>query len=180
MDADPSPPQEAKSFRDSLVEGLHKPTGALVTRAELDAAEEKALNALKEDTMASNAQEASKIPQFWIDDDILDKLCKPWRNSIIIKLLGKSINFFTLKARLARDWRTEYEYEIQIKLRLHVRSHRRPLQNFRPLFSGTALGTKLPTGKGQISENCNLGAFGRSPYGVLPGRSSTQTRRQNR
>lgn len=94
------------------MDGLHKPREALVTRAELDAVEEKAMKALKEGLVVVDQQVSSRIPQFWIDDEILEKLRKLWRNSVIIKLLGKSISFFQLRARLTRDWRTEYEYEI--------------------------------------------------------------------
>lgn len=85
-----------------------------MTRAELDFVEEKALKALGESLMTTDQSEPNlnKTPQFWIDDDILKKLCKLWRNSVIIKLLGKSISFFALRARLARDWKTEQEYEI--------------------------------------------------------------------
>lgn len=66
---------------------------------------------LNDDPLAADEMN-NKIPQFWIDDEIHEKLCKPWKNSVIIKLLGKSISFLTLRERLARDWRTEYEYEI--------------------------------------------------------------------
>lgn len=103
-----------KSFMDSLVDGLHKPARSIITREELNVVEERALKELNEAEMATDNQEphAPKFPQFWIDDDIHEKLCKPWRNSVIIKLLGKTISFFAIRARLARDWKTEYEYEI--------------------------------------------------------------------
>ena len=42
----------------------------------------------------------------------MQKLWTPWRTSLIIKLLGKSINFHTLNARLRRDWKTEQKFDI--------------------------------------------------------------------
>lgn len=103
-----------RSFRDSLVQGLHNKEKAIVTRDELDAVEARALQQISDSFMSADIPEVvvSTVPQLWIDDEIHEKLCKPWRNSVIIKLLGKSISFFTLRARLARDWKTEYEYEI--------------------------------------------------------------------
>lgn len=41
-----------------------------------------------------------------------DRLCAPWRNAIIIKLLGKSVSFFTLQSRLHRDWKTDKDFDI--------------------------------------------------------------------
>jgi len=43
---------------------------------------------------------------------MVDKLSSPWCNAVIIKLLGKSISFFALQARLHRDWKTEKVFDI--------------------------------------------------------------------
>ncbi|GLT94240.1 hypothetical protein SLE2022_119920 [Rubroshorea leprosula] len=38
-------------------------------------------------------------------------LC-PWKNAVIIKLLGKSVNFHVRHSRLLKEWRVENEFEI--------------------------------------------------------------------
>lgn len=53
-----------------------------------------------------------KAPEVFLTTEILEKLCLPWRHAVIIKLLGKSISFFTLQARLHRDWKTEKDFDI--------------------------------------------------------------------
>ena len=57
-------------------------------------------------------QTPASAPRIRITTEILRKLQAPWRTSIIIKLLGKTINFHTLNARLRRDWKTEQEFDI--------------------------------------------------------------------
>ncbi|GLT25060.1 hypothetical protein SLA2020_002140 [Shorea laevis] len=52
------------------------------------------------------------IPKAFIPKEIWQKLCVPWRNSLIIKLLGKRINYHLLRSRLSREWRTEGEFEV--------------------------------------------------------------------
>lgn len=53
-----------------------------------------------------------QVPEVFIPTEIHERLCAPWRNSIIIKLLGKSISFFTLQARLHKEWKTTKDFDI--------------------------------------------------------------------
>ncbi|GLT87024.1 hypothetical protein SLE2022_051280 [Rubroshorea leprosula] len=52
------------------------------------------------------------IPKAFIPKSIWHKLCAPWKNSLIIKLLGKSISYNLLCARLSREWGLEGEFNI--------------------------------------------------------------------
>ncbi|GLU04793.1 hypothetical protein SLE2022_219240 [Rubroshorea leprosula] len=52
------------------------------------------------------------IPKAFIPKEIWLRLCTPWKNSLIVKLLGKRVNYHMLCARLMREWRTEGEFEV--------------------------------------------------------------------
>ncbi|GKV05791.1 hypothetical protein SLEP1_g17758 [Rubroshorea leprosula] len=52
----------------------------------------------------------AKIPKVRIPKSIWERLCGPWRNAVIIKLLGKIVDFHLLHARLLRLWRIEGEF----------------------------------------------------------------------
>ncbi|GKV49732.1 hypothetical protein SLEP1_g56468 [Rubroshorea leprosula] len=53
----------------------------------------------------------TKVPKVRIPKSIWQRLCAPCKNAVIIKLLGKSINFHVLHSRLLKEWRTEHEFE---------------------------------------------------------------------
>ncbi|GLT26420.1 hypothetical protein SLA2020_014870 [Shorea laevis] len=58
-----------------------------------------------------NPQKA-KVPKVRIPKSIWERLCAPWKNAIIIKLLGKTVNFHLLHARLLRLSRIEGDFEM--------------------------------------------------------------------
>ncbi|GKV19005.1 hypothetical protein SLEP1_g29305 [Rubroshorea leprosula] len=98
-----------KSFRDSLLDGLANKTPPLVSYEELVEA-----NLAVDSPMADDGADPPqvKVPRVKIPKAIWQRLCVPWKNAVIIKLLGKSINFRILHARLLKEWRTEQEYEV--------------------------------------------------------------------
>ncbi|GLT34633.1 hypothetical protein SLA2020_091380 [Shorea laevis] len=98
-----------KSFRDTLLDGSASPTLPMVTFEELDEA-----NTIIESPMAEDGVDPTKVkvPKVKIPKAIWQRLCVPWKNAVIIKLLGKSINFHILHARLLKEWKTDHEYEV--------------------------------------------------------------------
>ncbi|GKU91977.1 hypothetical protein SLEP1_g5773 [Rubroshorea leprosula] len=102
----PNPTLAVKSFRDTLVDGNASIEPPLVTYEELVAAN------LEQESSTPMAEDGShpskpKIPKVRIPKSIWQRLCAPWKNAVIIKLLGKSVNFHSLHSRLLKEWRTE-------------------------------------------------------------------------
>lgn len=102
--------QEApKSFKDKLVNGGFSSMDSLVSYEEICAANPSPIFTIMEDPVFGVKV---RVPEVFIPKEIHNKICTPWRNSMIIKLLDKSINFFTLRARLLREWKTEKAFDI--------------------------------------------------------------------
>ncbi|GLU03954.1 hypothetical protein SLE2022_211230 [Rubroshorea leprosula] len=100
-----------KSFKDTLVQGSASIEPLLVTYEELVAV------SLDLETPSPIAADGSsppqpKVPKVRIPKSIWERLCASWTNAVIIKLLGKSVNFHALHSRLLKEWRLEHEFEI--------------------------------------------------------------------
>ncbi|GLU21046.1 hypothetical protein SLE2022_372110 [Rubroshorea leprosula] len=104
-------PLGAKSFKDTLVEGSASVTPPLVTYEELVEAN-KAFDSSSPMLEDGSNPTQVKVPKVRIPKEIWQRLCAPWTNAVIIKLLGKSINYHVLHARLLKEWRTENEFEV--------------------------------------------------------------------
>ncbi|GLT62212.1 hypothetical protein SLA2020_348660 [Shorea laevis] len=101
-----------KSFRDTLIDGSSTLSPPLITLEELMAAGNK------ESSQAPMVEEETTgipkkpILKAFIPKEIWQRLSTPWKNSLIVKLLGKRVNYHMLCARLMREWRTEGEFEV--------------------------------------------------------------------
>ncbi|GLT60148.1 hypothetical protein SLA2020_329290 [Shorea laevis] len=100
-----------KSFKDTLVDGESSVSPPLVTYEELVAAN------LPFDSSTPMVEDGSdptqaKIPKVRIPKSIWQRLCSPWKNAVIIKLLGKSVHYNILHSRLLKEWRTENDFEV--------------------------------------------------------------------
>ncbi|GKU93401.1 hypothetical protein SLEP1_g6995 [Rubroshorea leprosula] len=106
-----SPMPPVKSFKDTLVDGSASIEPPLITYDELVVAN---LNFESSIPMAEDGTNSPKlkIPKVRIPKSIWQRLCAPWKNAVIIKLLGKSVNFHVLHSRLLKEWRTENEFEV--------------------------------------------------------------------
>jgi len=49
---------------------------------------------------------------FFINDGVFNNLCISWYDSLITKLLGKSIGFFQMKSRLRGVWKQSGDFEL--------------------------------------------------------------------
>ncbi|KAH9777844.1 DUF4283 domain-containing protein [Citrus sinensis] len=52
------------------------------------------------------------MPSITFSDRIHEKLCEPWKNSMIVKLLGRTIGYRTLCTRLNAMWKTTMTYSV--------------------------------------------------------------------
>lgn len=52
------------------------------------------------------------LPKVVLDNSIFQELCTPWKEALVIKLLGKTIGYNTMKDRLKRVWRIQGGYDI--------------------------------------------------------------------
>ncbi|KAJ7954456.1 Zinc ion binding,nucleic acid binding-like protein [Quillaja saponaria] len=50
-------------------------------------------------------------PRIWISKEDLAEIRKPWRNALIVKLLGKSLSYNYLLDRLKQRWNTKGEFK---------------------------------------------------------------------
>ncbi|GKV16524.1 hypothetical protein SLEP1_g27155 [Rubroshorea leprosula] len=105
-------PPNQKSFKDMLIDGGADPIPSMITVEELMAAGDKVQ--AQAPMMANDVAGVPKksIPKAYIPKAIWQKLCAPWKNSLIVNLLGKRVNYHLLCNRLVREWRTEDEFEV--------------------------------------------------------------------
>lgn len=52
------------------------------------------------------------LPMVHIDEKVFDGLCEPWKDALVVKLLGKNIGFLTMKERLQKIWKLQHAFEI--------------------------------------------------------------------
>ena len=52
------------------------------------------------------------LPKVHIDPQIFQELCTPWKDGLVVKLLGKSLGYNTMKDRLYNVWKTQGGFEI--------------------------------------------------------------------
>ncbi|XP_024043093.1 uncharacterized protein LOC112099835 [Citrus clementina] len=52
------------------------------------------------------------MPSITFSDRVHEKLCEPWQNSVIVKLLGRTIGYRTLCTRLNAMWKTTMTYSV--------------------------------------------------------------------
>lgn len=62
------------------------------------------------DEMENNGDDITPVIRF--DPETYRRLCKPWRGALLIKLLGKSVNFRVLKQKTQELWKLHRGYEI--------------------------------------------------------------------
>ncbi|XP_038997982.1 uncharacterized protein LOC120123037 [Hibiscus syriacus] len=64
-----------------------------------------------EDSYEEEEYEGDDIPTIKIPQELKEKLMKPWRKAIIIKILGKTVAYKTLINRVINLWKLEGEFE---------------------------------------------------------------------
>lgn len=46
------------------------------------------------------------LPKIVTDKSVLEEMCAPWREALVVCLLGKKLGFRTMKLKLASVWKT--------------------------------------------------------------------------
>jgi hypothetical protein len=89
------------SFRDILTEGQ-----------ELNHAKEK-VDLIAKGLMKVSLEGGNRLlPMVTMDDTLFQDLCNPWKEALVIKLLGKNVGFNLMKDRLQKLWRLTGGFEI--------------------------------------------------------------------
>lgn len=52
------------------------------------------------------------LPMVHINESVFEGLCAPWKNALVVKLLGKSIGYRTMRDKLERTWKLLAGFEI--------------------------------------------------------------------
>lgn len=52
------------------------------------------------------------LPKITLKDEVFNALCEPWRDALVVKLLGKNVGYVAMKDRLARFWKLQGGFEI--------------------------------------------------------------------
>jgi len=52
------------------------------------------------------------LPKVHLEQSVFQQLCTPWKDAIVVKLLGKNLGYHTMRERLQKTWRTQGGFEI--------------------------------------------------------------------
>lgn len=52
------------------------------------------------------------LPMVQIQDSVFEGLCAPWKDALVVKLLGKNIGYRTMREKLERTWKLVAGFEI--------------------------------------------------------------------
>ncbi|XVF17065.1 hypothetical protein REPUB_Repub10bG0085200 [Reevesia pubescens] len=92
-----------RSFKDTLICGKKD----VSTIVELDNIDKLAFDAeedwVEDDFMHDETVDTS-IPSVQIDKEVKNNLRRPWKFALIVKLLGKTLNFLTFQSRILKFW----------------------------------------------------------------------------
>jgi hypothetical protein len=94
-------PPPKPSFRDKLL----GPSQITHTREKEDMIEKKLVRIELEDGNRL-------LPKVYLEPKVFQDLCTPWKDAIVIKLLGKNLGYNTMKDRLQKVWKLQGGFEI--------------------------------------------------------------------
>lgn len=95
------PPDRRTSFRDIVLED----SSPLAAPVPVD-------TPFSELGVISYLDDEKRIPRITCKKEVLEKLCLPWKDAILVKLLGKHISLPVLKVKLERMWKLKGRFEI--------------------------------------------------------------------
>lgn len=73
----------------------------------------KKVDLLKEELASITYEDSNPLkPMVHIKDSVFEGLCAPWQDALVIKLLGKSIGYHTMRDRLGRIWKLVAGFDI--------------------------------------------------------------------
>ncbi|KAK2420967.1 hypothetical protein QL285_031645 [Trifolium repens] len=97
----PHPPPHKPSFRDKL----------LGSTQQIPIREKE--NMLEKNLVRIEHENGNRLlPKVYLDPSVFQELCTPWKDALVVKLLGKNIGYNTMKDRLHRIWKLQGGFEI--------------------------------------------------------------------
>ncbi|XP_057432116.1 uncharacterized protein LOC130724864 [Lotus japonicus] len=54
----------------------------------------------------------TQLPQLHVDKSVIDNMCSPWKDALVVGLLGKKLGFRTMKDRLSNIWKLVGEFDL--------------------------------------------------------------------
>ena len=97
----PKPPPNKPSFRDKLLGSYQE----IPTREKEDMIEKKLVRIEHE-----NGNRL--LPKVYLEPKIFQELCTPWKDALVVKLLGKNLGYNIMKDRLQKVWKPQGGFEI--------------------------------------------------------------------
>ncbi|RYR18934.1 hypothetical protein Ahy_B03g063557 isoform A [Arachis hypogaea] len=71
----------------------------------------------KDDEDGVNAEKPFNLcPMIPVSKEEFEKWCKPWKNALMVKVLGKRVTFAFMEQRLRRDWEGKDEEDYLMRL----------------------------------------------------------------
>ncbi|PNX93227.1 hypothetical protein L195_g016378 [Trifolium pratense] len=53
------------------------------------------------------------LPKVYLDDSVFESMCSSWTDALVVKLLGKTLGYKSMKERLQRTWKPAGGFEIR-------------------------------------------------------------------
>jgi len=101
----PPDPHQASSPKISFRDKLLGPTQETLIREREDMIEKKLVRIEHE-----NGNRL--LPKVHLEPSVFQELCTPWKDAIVVKLLGKNLGYHAMRERLQKTWRTQGGFEI--------------------------------------------------------------------
>src|ERR1044072_8737195 len=60
----------------------------------------------------SYANDNPQLPKIVTDRDVLEAMCSPWKDALVISLLGKRLGYRTMKMKLTSLWRLAGDFDL--------------------------------------------------------------------
>lgn len=105
VEGEQAPPDEdlasKMSFRDKLMGGAKAPPP------------KEFIDLVEQGKMKVTLVEGNRIlPQITTDKAVLESMCAPWKESLVVCLLGKTLGYRTMKTKLASIWKLSGDFDI--------------------------------------------------------------------
>ncbi|KAK2458256.1 zinc ion binding / nucleic acid binding protein [Trifolium repens] len=108
------PPHQAKKPPDPTKTPIHKPS----FREKLMGSAQEIPARHKEDMIEKKLVRIELengnrlLPKVHLEPQVFQELCTPWKDALVVKLLGRNLGYNTMKERLQRVWKLQGGFEI--------------------------------------------------------------------
>ncbi|KAK7243144.1 hypothetical protein RIF29_37931 [Crotalaria pallida] len=93
--------QEGVSFRDKMMGGKAPPPRM------------EEVDLVKANLMKIISEDGNRLtPKVFLDDSVFERMCLPWKDALVVKLLGKSLGFLMMRDRLRNAWKLQSGFDL--------------------------------------------------------------------